>query len=40
MLCRFPLCRERAAGMMKGVFGGQTMEDYWDSMAGDARIRL
>jgi len=25
--------------MMKGVFGEQAMEDYWDSMAGEQRIR-
>jgi hypothetical protein len=33
-------CRERAGRMMVGVFGAQVMEDYWDSMAGDPRIRL
>lgn len=39
LLLVFIGCREGAAPMMKGVFGKQAMEDYWDSMAGEQRIR-
>eukprot|EP00775_Hariotina_reticulata_P013391 gene13391-13518_t len=28
-----------AAGLLKQAFGDQVMEDYWDSMAGGARVR-
>lgn len=31
--------REKMAGALIATFGEQAMEDYWDSMAGAARIR-
>jgi len=35
---RFPRL-EASAGSMVARFGEQTMEDYWDVLAGDARVR-
>ncbi|WIA21326.1 hypothetical protein OEZ85_000553 [Tetradesmus obliquus] len=32
--------REAAAAVLRSAFGEAAMEDYWDSMAGAARIRL
>jgi hypothetical protein len=34
------LRRDRAAGSLRLVFGAAAMEDYWDNIAGEARIRL
>lgn len=36
---RFPR-REKMANFMQAAFGAAEIEDYWDSMAGDARLRL
>ncbi|KAF6255359.1 hypothetical protein COO60DRAFT_1535876 [Scenedesmus sp. NREL 46B-D3] len=32
--------REAAAAVLRSAFGDAAMEDYWDSMAGAARVRL